>query len=91
VWRDTASVSEGKRWNGACISLTLVVRLPRLDDRAGDRRAAGVAHVSLDIHVLALPLGRDRLAERDCRWNMVCVVGSQHRGLRLGPFAQKRK
>ena len=66
--RDAASVSEGKRWNGCwyCISLTLVVRLPRLYDRARDRRAAGIAYVSLDIHVLALPLGRDRLAVLDC-------------------------
>lgn len=56
----------GKEQNGSRVSLTLVVRFPRLDNRTGYRRATGGAHVSLNVHVLALPLRRDRLAERDC-------------------------
>jgi hypothetical protein len=46
--------------------LTLVIRLPRLDDRARNGLAARSEHATFDIHVLALPFRRDRLSERDC-------------------------
>jgi len=49
--------------------LTLIVRLPRLDDRASDGLAARGEHTTLDIHVLPFPFRRDRLAERDCGRN----------------------
>jgi hypothetical protein len=38
------------------ISITLVVRLPRLDGGAQGRFVAGSKYVPLDIHVLSLPL-----------------------------------
>ena len=46
--------------------LTLVVRLPRLDDGARNGLAARGEHAALDIHVLSFPFRRDRLSERDC-------------------------
>jgi len=47
--------------------LTLVIRLPRLDDRARNGLATRVEHATLYVHVVTLPFRRDRLSERDCR------------------------
>jgi hypothetical protein len=48
--------------------LTIAVRLPRMDDCTWNGLSAGCEHTPLDVHVLALSLRRDRLANRDCRW-----------------------
>jgi len=49
--------------------LTIVIRLPRLDDRALDGLAARGEHTTLDIHVVPFPFQCDRLAKRDCGRN----------------------
>ena len=61
------TVDHQQRRNGGNRTLlTLVVRLPRLDDRARNGLAARGEHTTLDIHVLPFPFRRDRLSKRDC-------------------------
>ena len=46
--------------------LTRAVCLPCVDDGAWNGLSASGEHASLDVHVLALSLRRDRLPNRDC-------------------------